>query len=277
MKHFKIFFFILLAYALTTSCTEEISLDLNDQEEFQRLVVEGWFTNQAEAQTIELTLTSDYFANEEAPRATGAKVSVTDGSQTFDFTETSAGIYQTAPDVKGEIGKTYTLQIEYAGEFYEASSTMKRISEIDSLQYVMDEEYAEDEPDETDIYYLLMYVQEPPGKGDFYMWETFVNGVNKTDTLDNVWFESDEFVDGNYINGLEMDNVYFAMGDTVRLQMRGIPEETLDFFVAVMLETVWRGGPFDGPPANIPSNVSNGAVGHFSAASVVSKEIIIVP
>ena len=277
MKHFKIFSFILLAYMLTTSCTEEISLDLNDQEEFQRLVVEGWFTNQAEAQTIELTLTSDYFANEEAPRATGAKVSVTDGAQTFDFTETSAGVYQTDPNVKGEIGKTYTLQIEYEGEFYEASSTMKRIYEIDSLQYVMDEDYAEDEPDETDIYYLLMYVQEPPGKGDFYMWETFVNGVNKTDTLDNVWFESDEFVDGNYINGLEMDNVYFAMGDTVRLQMRGIPEETLDFFVAVMLETVWRGGPFDGPPANIPSNISNGAVGHFSAASVVSKEIIIVP
>ncbi len=276
MNHIKILSFILLAYTLTTSCTEEIPLDLNNQE-FQRLVVEGWFTNRAEAQTVELTLTSNYFANEEAPRATGAKVSVTDGTQTFNFTETSAGIYQTESNVKGEIGKTYTLQIEYKGENYEASSTMKRIVEIDSLQYVMDEEYAEDEPEETDIYYLLMYVQEPPGKGDFYMWETFVNGVNKTDTLDNVWFESDEFVDGNYINGLEMDNVYFAMGDTVRLQMRGIPEETLDFFVAVMLETVWRGGPFDGPPANIPSNVSNGAVGHFSAASVVDKEIVVKP
>lgn len=276
MNYIKTFFLIILAYTLTTSCTEEIPLDLNNQE-FQRLVVEGWFTNRAEAQTVELTLTSNYFANEEAPRATGAKVSVTDGTQTFNFTETSAGIYQTESNVKGEIGKTYTLQIEYKGENYEASSTMKRIVEIDSLQYVMDEEYAEDEPEETDIYYLLMYVQEPPGKGDFYMWETFVNGVNKTDTLDNVWFESDEFVDGNYINGLEMDNVYFAMGDTVRLQMRGIPEETLDFFVAVMLETVWRGGPFDGPPANIPSNVSNGAVGHFSAASVVDKEIVVKP
>lgn len=276
MNYIKTFFLIILAYTLTTSCTEEIPLDLNNQE-FQRLVVEGWFTNRAEAQTVELTLTSDYFANEEAPRVTGANVSVTDGTETFQLTETSAGIYQTESNVKGEIGKTYTLQIEYDGEFYEASSTMKRISEIDSLQYVMDEEYAEDEPDETDIYYLLMYVQEPQGVGDFYMWETFVNGVNKTDTLDNVWFESDEFVDGNYINGLEMDNVYFAMGDTVRLQMRGIPEETLDFFVAVMLETVWRGGPFDGPPANIPSNVSNGAVGHFSAASVVSKEIVVEP
>ncbi|MEZ4887579.1 MAG: DUF4249 domain-containing protein [Chitinophagales bacterium] len=272
----RIFFFILLAYMLTTSCTEDIQLDLNNQD-FQRLVVEGWFTNQAEAQTIELTLTSDYFANQEAPRAIGAKVSITDGTQTFDLTETTAGIYQTAPTVKGEIGKTYTLQIDYNGEYYEAISTMKRIVEIDSLQYEMDEDLAEDEPEETDIYYLLMYVQEPQGKGDFYMWKTFVNGVDKTDTLKNAAFERDDFVDGNYINGIEMDNVYFAMGDTVTLQMRAIPEETLDFFEAVMLETVWRGGPFDGPPANIPSNISNGAIGHFSAASVVEKTITITP
>ena len=276
MNYIKIFSFILLAYILTTSCTEEIELDLNNQE-FQRLVVEGWFTNRVETQTVELTLTSDYFANEEAPRATGAKVSVTDGTETFNLTETSAGVYQTASEVKGEIGKTYTLQIEYEGENYEASSTMKRITEIDSLQYVMDEDFAEDEPDETDIYYLLMYAQEPLGVGDFYMWKTFVNGVDKTDTLYNVWFERDEFVDGNYINGIEFDNVYFAVGDEVTLEMWGIPEETLDFFEAVMLETVWRGGPFDGPPANIPSNVSNGAVGHFSAASVVDKTIVIEP
>ncbi|MGB1241966.1 MAG: DUF4249 domain-containing protein [Chitinophagales bacterium] len=276
MKYLKIFSFILMSYLLVTSCTEEIPLDLNNQE-FQRLVVEGWFTNRAEAQTVELTLTSDYFANEEAPRAKGAKVSVTDGTQTFNLTETSDGIYQTASDVKGEIGKTYTLQIEYEGENYEASSTMNRIVEIDSLQYVMDEDFAEDEPEETDIYYLLMYVQEPPGKGDFYMWKTFVNEVDKTDTLYNAWFDRDDFVDGNYINGLEMDNVYFGMGDTVRFEMRGIPEETLDFFEAVMLETVWRGGPFDGPPANVSSNISNGGVGHFSAASVVDKTIVIEP
>ncbi len=275
MKQYIIFFtLILIAYTFTTSCTEEIPLDLNNQE-FQRLVVEGWFSNRAEAHTVELTLTSDYFANQEAPRATGANVSITDGTETFPLKETSPGVYQSESTEKGEIGKTYTLQIAYEGQNYEASSTMKRIVEIDSLQYVMDEDYAEDEPEEEDIYYLLMYVQEPMGIGDFYMWKTYVNGVDETDTLYNVWFERDEFVDGNYINGAEMDNVYFAMGDTVTLEMRAIPEETLDFFEAVMLETVWRGGPFDGPPANIPTNISNGALGHFSAAAKVDKTIVV--
>jgi len=37
-----------------------------------------------------------------------------------------------------------------------------------------------------------------------------------------------------------------------------------------MLETVWRGTPWDGPPANVPGNINNGQ-GVFRAADVKRK------
>ena len=39
-------------------------------------------------------------------------------------------------------------------------------------------------------------------------------------------------------------------------------------------QQVFRGGLFDGPPANVPTNVSNGAMGYFSASSVTYSETI---
>ena len=44
-----------------------------------------------------------------------------------------------------------------------------------------------------------------------------------------------------------------------------------------MLETEWRGGLFDSPPANVPSNVSNGALGYFGAAGRSEYTIVIEP
>ena len=63
-----------LALLFASGCTKRIELDLNN-EEFQRVVVDGWFTNQTKAHEVKLTLTSDYFKNEAAEAATGAQVS----------------------------------------------------------------------------------------------------------------------------------------------------------------------------------------------------------
>ena len=55
--------------------------------------------------------------------------------------------------------------------------------------------------------------------------------------------------------------------------MYGISKEQYEHNTALMLETDWGGGPFSGPPANVPSNISNGALGFFSANAVSSKSV----
>lgn len=271
---------IIIALAIVlglTNCTERIDLDLN-KNEHQRLVVDGWFTSVPQAHTVRLTLTTDYFKNESAPKATGAIVTISDGTTTITLNEQSPGIYQTAPDVKGEPGKTYTLEIDYNGETYTSSSYMNRVPPIDSLAYKIDEEEI-DNPDEDNDgklwYELLFYAQEPKGPGDHYYFKAFINGDSQSDTLRNNGFVNDDLVDGSYIDGISYDFFEVNEGDSIAAEMLSISKEAFEYFNAVMLETDYRGSIFDSPPANIPTNISNGALGFFSASAVSTSYVIV--
>lgn len=262
--------FVLL---LASSCTKRIELDLN-KEEFQRVVVDGWFTNQTKAHEVKLTLTSDYFQNEAAAAATGAEVSITDGTITHNLTEEEPGIYRTAPTVSGEIGKTYTLAIKYNDETFTASHYLDTVSEIDTIVSTI---YQDEFTGEIDEMYrsLWLYTQELPGLGNHYMWRVYQNGVPKSDTLRQVQFVEDDLVDGNYIEEWNFYDLEAGQGDHVLVEQYSISKEIYDGFIAVMLETDWRGGIFDSPPANVPTNINGGALGFFvtSAVSTIEFEI----
>lgn len=266
----NLIFLFALAFGLS-SCTERIELELNEDENV-RLVVEGWISNQQQKHLVKLTKTTSYFQNETPPKATGAVVSISDGTNVYPLSEEEPGMYYTDSWVAGEFGKTYTLNIQYEDETYTASSFLDTVPQIDSLAA----EYQEfpDEPEEN-YYELLLWTQELPGQGDHYMWRIFKNGELQTDTLFEVTFVEDDFVDGNYIPGWNFDYVDAVPGDSIRVEQMAINSEANDIFIAIMLETFWRGGPFDTPPANVPSNISNGALGYFGATGVAEATILI--
>ncbi len=257
-KHSSITIFFLLPMILLSNCTERIDLELNEEENV-RLVVEAWLTTERKEHTVRLTTTSSYFENQHPPPVLGAKVQISDGTNVFELEEFRwDGTYKTAEDVQGQVGKTYTLSIEYEGEVYMATSTIHRVPKIDSLGYMNVYEY---DDEEYDKHHLTLYVQEPKGIGDFYVFKTHVN--NQARSLARALLISDEFIDGNYMNGVELKNVGFTIGDEVRLEMLSISEEAHDFLRSILLETEWQNGLFDGPPANVKGNISNGAMGMF--------------
>jgi hypothetical protein len=90
-----------------------------------------------------------------------------------------------------------------------------------------------------------------------------------------VVFVSDEFVNGRYVRDLvtHIINEKDFLGDSMKvtLEMESITKEYYDYLTGLMLETVWRGSPWDGPPANVPSNMNNGARGYFRASGVSRK------
>lgn len=88
-------------------------------------------------------------------------------------------------------------------------------------------------------------------------------------------FASDEFINGNYIRDLSTHFIAEdeMIGDSMKvtLEMQSITAEYYEYLTGLLLETVWKGTPWDGPPANVPGNISNGARGFFKAADIKRK------
>ena len=267
MKNIKIYLAILISLTLF-GCKERIDISLKDT--YVRLVVDGLLTDEAKRHMIKLTKTSGYFENEPQSMATGAAVTISDGTSEVQLSETSPGIYQTDSTYNGVIGKTYTLNIKYDNEEYSASSPLKYVSPIDSVSF-------EKDPFMPDITTINLWAQEPATTGDYYLWLYYVNGVLRSDTLNKISFTDDLMVNGNYITGYPI--YYFApeANDTVTLEMRSITKEYNDFIYAVYMETYGAGTPFSGPPSNAKGNIKNlthkekDVMGFFIASAVTRK------
>lgn len=267
------------AIALLAGCTERIELDLNTDDN-QRLVVEGWFTDQLQQHEVNLTLTTSYFHNEAAPKATGATVTITsEDNDVWTLTEEEPGVYRT-PEVAGEAAKWYTLDIDYGGEIYTATSWMRPVAPVDSLHVRVLDPMEEFGFPGDPYYSVRIWTQELEGLGDHYMWQTYVNNDPVRDTLRELTFVDDSFYDGVYIEDVEIDYLDIedeaVIGDTVRIEQYNIGLEAYEIFIGIMNETAWNGGLFDAPPANVKTNISNGALGYWGAAGMSVGSAVIM-
>jgi hypothetical protein len=209
---------------------------------------------------------------------TQATVSITDGNTIFPLVEKSAGAYYTDSLVFGEAGKTYTLHIKLAdGKEFTAQDQIRPCPGFDSITQSLNyNSYMNGYG-----YDVLFYGREPQPSGDYYLYLLSINNKLYSDTITEVLFVSDEFVNGNYIMEYPVYRIREKdiMPDPVEvtLEMQSVTKQYYEFMSALMVETVWRGSPWDGPPANIPGNISNGANGFFRASDVSRKSRIFIP
>lgn len=66
----------------------------------------------------------------------------------------------------------------------------------------------------------------------------------------------------------------FQKGDVLQVSLLSLTREAYDFYAA-MAAMVGQGGLFGRNPANLPTNISNGAVGFFSASAVSTRSLVI--
>lgn len=259
-----------------SACTKEIDFELTDQTS-NRLVVEGSFTDKSDRHTIKLSRSTFFYEPNATPVEEGATVTVVGNNQTIIFDEISPGTYVNLTQDSGKIGETYTLRIELEnGEQYTASETMRRNAVIDSMSY----EYLPF----ASFYNLDIWTQEPAGKGDSYLWNVYIDGEWINDTLRYSSFQNDDFVDGSYINGgtiyqlRERSFLDYRFNPPIKKDSIQVEIETLhvtqgfyEYVITALLETEFRGTPFDGPPANLRGNISNDALGYFSVYSLSNR------
>ncbi len=268
----KLIGFLAVLTIVLTGCQENIDFDLNDEK--ARIVVEGTITDSVMKHPIELTMTTSYYETQSPENVEGASVTLSDGSSTWNLVQGSDGLYYT-PDMGAEEGKSYTLRIEKDGETYSGSDLAATPATVDSVEVRLTEfpDFETGEP--TFFYSIVLYAQENPGLGDYYLWKYHVKKPdtawrNMTPKFNDWAYASDDFVDGRSPeNGWEIfgfiDTAEIPTGSLVRLEMYSITKEYYEFLSAMSLQTN-RGGLFDGPPANIPTNMNNDAIGFFNVS-----------
>lgn len=259
-----------------SSCTERIEIELDST--YTRLVVYGEVTTDTCIHTVKLTTSSDYYANKPAPVVSNAHVEITEGGNSYLLTEFPAqsGIYQTSDSFYGLPGKTYHLNVSNVDvdndgvmEEYSAESFLPGLGQLDSinLKYTENSFFSGWE--------VMVFAWDNEESNDYYSFKVRKNGELLTDTLNNFIVQSDDLFNGNYTYGitsqfLNDDNPEekAVPGDSIVFEINGITREYFVFIIEAQNEATSSNPLFSGPPANISSNISNGALGFFAAYSV---------
>ena len=278
----KILYITAISIIMLSSCTERIDIELD--ESFTRLVVYGTVTTDTTEHYVELSKTTSYFYNQPPPPISGALVEISDSQgNSIILEETKAGRYATPGDYYAVPGRTYTLRIELLEEInghktYMASSEVASINPIDSISLRFQPDWGPE-----GFYEVQCYYQDPPTK-DFYMFNIFKNGEWLTDTITNRFVTDDVFYNGNYTNGIgvgflnqEYEREKLSPGDTITFQGCGIQEDYFTFIWTLQQEAGFSTPLFSGPPANVKSNLNNGATGFFAVYSVSYATTVLQP
>lgn len=271
-------YYIKILFVLTSiiflACEDVIDVDVDSAE--TRLVIEAsldWEKGTTgNNQTIKLSLSSPYFNTEDITMVTGANVVVTNTNtgDVFTFIDENDGSY-TTNSFEPIIGNTYSLQVSYNGETYEATETLMAVPEIKEINQSFDGGF-DDELLEVNVYF-----DDPVDEDNFYLMRYYEEG----DLFPYFEDISDEFVNGNEVHDFfekedDEDNNQepFQAGDTVDIELYGISESYYNY-IRLLIEQYYSGGnPFSSTAALIkgncinPSNPENYAFGYFRVTEV---------
>jgi hypothetical protein len=261
MKRVYINWIFIITAMLMYSCTKVIQVSLNDTS--PQTVIEGNITDSAGPYTVQITKTVNFSDANIFPAVTGALVSITDTTASIidTLTETSPGIY-TTHIIQGVPGHTYNLYISASGKIYTASSTMPMAIPLDSVTFRHEDNFGK-----KTIFGVVNF-RDPLHIANQYNFTEYING-KRFDKF--VFAFDDQFVDGKYNSqALFTDSAYIKIGDTLAIRMDCIDKPVYNFFKT--LQNATNGNNFQSAsPANPITNITNNALGYFSAAATSTK------
>lgn len=260
----KNIFILLILTFIVYSCEKVIDVDLNDAAPV--IVIEGNLSNIPNKAEVKISMTSSYFDTVPSEMVSNAVVTLkSDFGDSYVLNETGKGIYN-SKEVWFREGSTYRLEVDVNGEKYEAVSKLNPAVNIDSMRF-----YYEDSPFLDNGYYINMYLFDPPGVKNFYRLKYAKNGVFQN-TIDDLILFNDRYVDGNTIE-VTLFNQPLELNDTITLQLISLDEDAYEYLRT--FQELVNSNPGSAAPANPISNISNGALGYFSAWSSNTKSAII--
>lgn len=259
-------YFLLMALLfclLASSCQRVINLDLTNAA--PQLVIEGNFTTTVAPQMVKISQTVPFSNTNIYPPVSGATVTVSNNKgRIITFAEGPPGTYASA-QIAGRPGNTYTLTVQYNGKVYTANSTMPQqvlLDSIDTKQSAFNGKNIKD----ANVYYL-----DPYDQANQYRFVLYVNSTQ----VNRVFAFDDHFTNGRLVvNELFENDIDIHSNDTVTVEMQCIDPQVYTYWYSLRQQQAQ--GPGGGTtPSNPPSNISNNALGYFSAHTTQTKSIIV--
>jgi len=229
----KRYAYILMILIAAVSCQPQLP------EGPEMLVIEGWIENDAApvvfvTSSVSATLDKKNISDLLGHVALNATVTVTHNGQEYRLTPTLSDEYllkmcYTTKQLKGEIGGTYQLQVDWKGMHAEAVTSILPPGSIDSTT-------VEPHPSIDTLYILKAHIVPVP-EVRYYKFFSMASGKDSTynasfiGTFDSQ-LKNDEMmaVNRGRINPITDNEYYYTMGDSVHFKLASVDITAYNFW-----------------------------------------------
>lgn len=244
-------------------CIEEVTMEELVGPISGRLVVEGLITNEKKPHRVKLSRVNTALPENPPSVVSDASVSITDGKITWPLSEypQGSGSYWT-DTIQGEPGATYTLVVSVGNATYRASDQMPQEAGFD-----LDDNYLQKYLGKgPDNYYLngplVLYGADAPARITYSLQHLPDSSMT---------YFSFPGVDPDNVVPTFSDDLQFPPGSVLRQTKYSLSQQHYLFIRAVLLEVKYYGGFFGSTRGNVPTNLSEGALGFFGACAAHSR------
>ncbi|MEI6854200.1 MAG: DUF4249 family protein [Bacteroidota bacterium] len=262
--------FIYIVMLMLVACEKQVDRPIL-AEDMNLVVVDATITNEHKLQSIRLTHTVTELNAIPEPLS-GASVIISDAEHPpFFLTEQvgNPGTYELPVLFFAQPGVEYTLLISKDGKTYTAKTFMVAVTPFVRLKV---------QKTAGSSLYHITWVANPydalhPAMYEILLDWTMVPGYSSLPPESckaRLYYYTLPTLDVSQIFAPEMEQIRFPLGTKIVERKYSLNPEHAEFVRAMISETNWKGGLFDSAPANVPTNLSDGALGFFAACAVLS-------
>lgn len=289
MKKILSFLVVVLA-VLLNSCGKPVELDVKLKAAQPQMNIFGRLDDNVHtSDSIRVLKSVSYLHPADSVYVSNATVSVKDESgKVWVFSYSGQGYYIPPADYKGIIvGKSYTMEVLHEGVAYTATSKADPLSSIPDMDPFALDSVEKRTPQnsfggDTSGFVVSLFLIDDPTLKNYYYMNVYRNDTLITSSKPDEGGVSVYTFDDKYLIGTAapiQTTLFnkFQLNDKVKVDLFTIDYPTLKYYEALQIQTNNSGSIFDGPPANIIGNISNGAVGYFYVSSSFSHRLIVKP
>ncbi len=242
------------------------------------IVVDATITDENMIQVVQLSHPVDKL-NEIPLPVTGAVVILTLPDALYKFHElpASPGKYVSNVAFAGKKNKIHSLQVALGSNIYTAKANMEPGALFSLLNYARDKQ--------TGLYHISKVYANAFNPSRPAMFEVLLDWSNvpgyQNKNPDSCKSRQLYYVlptlDVSQVFAPAAEQVNFPSGTIIQEKRYSLTPEHAEFIRELLSETTWQGGLFNSAAANIPTNLSQGAVGYFSACAVTTLTAVAKP
>jgi hypothetical protein len=262
----------LLLLMMFVSCEEQTDWD-SKKADNDFVVVDGIITNEVKVQTVTIMKPVTSLNGKPKP-VSGATVLVSSNLLTHTFHEdlSNPGTYLSDKKFPGIRNQTYSLLITSGNRTYSSKAVLApEVTVYNFINYQLNE---------NDNKYRFVSSPFPYNPSLSAMYEIQLDwssapgyeNENQDSCKVKLFYYTLPTLDVSELFAPGIEKITFPSGTIITERRYSLTAEHAAFLRAVLLETMWQGGYFNTASANIPTNLSTGAMGFFGACGVTEKQ-----